>query len=121
MLFASTRLTLVRELGTEHFSSTLSATSKSELTAEGWEQQVARGGLAAPLTEEERSLEGIKEAEAAESMGTGMRKGGHVVAGGVRMPVEGGVAGALKGLGSDGGLVILVSWFALDIKRFRKT
>ena len=40
MLFASTRLTLVRELGTEHFSSTLFATEKSELTAEGWSKQL---------------------------------------------------------------------------------
>lgn len=36
MLFASTRLTLVRELGTERFRETLFATRKEELTAEGF-------------------------------------------------------------------------------------
>ena len=35
-LFASTRLTLVRELGTERFRETLFATSKDELTADGF-------------------------------------------------------------------------------------
>ena len=36
MLFASTRLTLVRELGAERFRETLLATSKDELTADGF-------------------------------------------------------------------------------------
>lgn len=38
MLFASTRLTLVRELGTERFRETLFATKKEELTAEGFKR-----------------------------------------------------------------------------------
>jgi twinfilin-like protein len=38
MLFASTRLTLVRELGPERFRETLFATSKEELTAEGFKR-----------------------------------------------------------------------------------
>lgn len=37
MLFASSRLTLVRELGTERFRETLFATTKDDLTAEGFE------------------------------------------------------------------------------------
>lgn len=36
MLFASTRLTLVRELGAERFRETIFVTSKDELTAEGF-------------------------------------------------------------------------------------
>ena len=108
MLTASTRLTLVRELGTEHFSNTLFATTKDELTASGWKKTVEHGTLAAPLTEEERSLEDIKEAEASESMGTGARRGGHVVAGGVSMPVSGEAIDALKRIGNSG-LVVLVS------------
>ncbi|KAL9047745.1 MAG: hypothetical protein Q9162_007961, partial [Coniocarpon cinnabarinum] len=70
MLFASTRLTLVRELGTEHFSGTVFATSPEELDAEGWAKQEMQGNVAAPLTEEEENLRGIREAEASESMGT---------------------------------------------------
>lgn len=36
MLFASSRLTLVRELGTERFRETIFATTKDDLTAEGF-------------------------------------------------------------------------------------
>lgn len=109
MLFASTRLTLLRELGSEHFASTLFATTAAELSAEGWAKHEAHGGLEAPLTEEERSLKGIQEAEAGESTGTEARRGGHVVAGGVRMGIEEGAVGALRELkDGDGGAVQLV-------------
>lgn len=60
--------------GTEHFASTLFATTAAELTAEGWAKHEAHGSLSAPLTDEERSLADIKEAEAQESRGTGTRK-----------------------------------------------
>lgn len=110
MLFASTRLTLVRELGTEHFGSTLFATAKAELTAAGWERHEAHGSLAAPLTQEERDLVGIKEAEAQESMGTGARRG-HVQKG-VSLPVGEQAQQALGALkAGDVGLVQLVCYF----------
>ena len=69
MLFASTRLSLVRELGTEHFGETIFATTPEELTAEGWRKHEKHIASENPLTEEERSLEGIKAAEALESGG----------------------------------------------------
>lgn len=75
MLFASTRLTLVRELGIERFRQTVFATEKDELTAEGWAKHEAHENLSAPLTEEESGLQGVKEAEAQESQGTGARRG----------------------------------------------
>lgn len=75
MLFASTRLTLVRELGLERFRQQVFATEKAELTAEGWSKHEAHVSLDAPLTEEESGLKGVKDAEAAESMGTGLRRG----------------------------------------------
>ena len=132
MLFASTRLTLVRELGetysnfsrisiwelrltkpgsgTEHFTSTLFATTKEELTADGWTRHEAHGSLSAPLTEEEQNLEGIRDAEAQESMGTGARKGGHIVEGGIKVALPVDAVEALKNLLSGGlDLVQLVS------------
>lgn len=108
MLFASTRLTLVRELGIEHFGSTLFITSKDEISPSGWTRNEAHGSLAAPLTEEERSLKGVKEAEAQESTGTGTRKGGHVSSG-VSLPIEEQAIRALKSLNAgEHGLVQLV-------------
>ena len=74
MLFASTRLTLVRELGTERFRESIFATTKQELTAEGWRKHDASGDLKAPLTEEERTLQSVKDAEAETSQGTTFRR-----------------------------------------------
>ncbi|KAF2229024.1 actin depolymerizing protein [Viridothelium virens] len=101
-LFASTRLTLLRDLGVEHFPETLFATTLEELTREGWLRHEAHLGLAAPLTEEERSLVGVKEEEEREgSGGTGVRRG-HVSSG-VSFPIKEEAVGALRGLGEGGG------------------
>ena len=45
MLYASTRLSLVRELGTERFRETLFATTKAELTAKGFQEHDSHGEL----------------------------------------------------------------------------
>lgn len=95
MLFASTRLTLVRELGLERFRQQVFATEKEELTAEGWRKHEAHVGLDAPLTAEESGLKGVKDAEAAESMGTSVRRG-HVSG---QMDIKTG-EGVLEALGS---------------------
>ncbi|KAK3676287.1 Twinfilin-1 [Recurvomyces mirabilis] len=75
MLFASTRLTLARELGLERFRQQIFTTEASELTKEGWAKHEAHTALDAPLTEEESGLKGAKDAEAAESVGTSGRRG----------------------------------------------
>ena len=100
MLFASTRLTLVRELGIERFRQTIFATEKQELTAEGWSKHEAHEKLDAPLTEEESGLKGVKEAEAVESQGTGARRG-HVTSR-VDVKTGEGVLEALESLKEEG-------------------
>lgn len=74
MLFASTRLTLVRELGSEHFRDTIFATTAEELTSAGFEKHDAHTALEAPLTEEERSLGEVRRAEQEAGMGTSTRE-----------------------------------------------
>ncbi|GAP87707.1 putative cofilin tropomyosin-type actin-binding protein [Rosellinia necatrix] len=74
MLFASTRLTLVRELGTEHFRETIFATVADELSAAGFDRHDKHTDLEAPLTEEERTLGEVKRAEAEAGAGTGVRE-----------------------------------------------
>lgn len=74
MLFAATRLTLVRELGSEHFRETLFATAAHELTPAGFEKHDAHTAMEAPLTEEERSLGEVRRAEQEAGMGTGTRE-----------------------------------------------
>lgn len=74
MLYASTRLTLVRELGTERFRESVSVTETRELEAEGWKRREESGQGGGPLTEEEKNLKGIKEMEAEERGGTAGRR-----------------------------------------------
>ena len=74
MLFASTRLTLVRELGSEHFRESIFTTTPEELTPAGFEKHDAHANLQAPLTEEEESLGQVKRAEAEAGQGSGRRE-----------------------------------------------
>lgn len=111
MLFASTRLTLVRELGIERFRETIFATEAVELSAEGWARHEKHSSQEAPLTEEEAGQAGLREAEAQESGGTMARKG-HVGSKVDAIPTEDGLPEKLAELmkeGSGGLLVQLVS------------
>ena len=96
MLFASSRLTLLRELGTERFCETLFATTKQELTSDGWRKHDDHGKLKAPLTEEEQALRGIKNAEAEASCGTTARSS-HVSSG-LSFPIATDALNALREL-----------------------
>lgn len=98
MLFASTRLTLARELGTENFTESFFTTVKEELSPAGWKRHEAHNEAANPLTEEEQNLVDIREAEASEVGGTGRRGAGYGPQGGKKMDAEQGVSDALSGL-----------------------
>ncbi|KAM0324437.1 hypothetical protein ACHAQA_008219 [Verticillium albo-atrum] len=74
MLFASTRLTLTRELGSEHFRETIFTTTAAELTPAGFDKHDAHIKMDAPLTEEEQSLGEVKRAEQEAGRGTGVRE-----------------------------------------------
>ncbi|KAI9826328.1 MAG: Twinfilin-1 [Thelocarpon impressellum] len=99
-LYASTRLSMVKELGTERFRETLFATTKEELTAEGFHLHDKHGELKAPLTQEEQGLEDIKEAEATASRGTAARSS-HVSSG-VMFPITNEALRALKDMEAGG-------------------
>jgi len=96
MLFASTRLTLVRELGGEHFAESVFTTEAAELTSEGWQKHVAHEAKDNPLTSEEQSAKDLRDAEALESRGT--RGQGLVQSGKLAMRVDDGVVDALQKL-----------------------
>ncbi|KAF6809320.1 cofilin tropomyosin-type actin-binding protein [Colletotrichum sojae] len=105
MLFASTRLTLVRKLGSEHFRESIFATTPEELSAQGFAKHDAHTELEAPLTEEERSLGAVKQAEAEASTGTGTRE--IHLSKTLAMPIAEDALGALRGL-ADGGRVLVM-------------
>ncbi|RKF76348.1 Twinfilin [Golovinomyces cichoracearum] len=97
MLFASTRLTLVRELGIERFRETIFATSTEDLSPAGFEKHDKHVLLDAPLTEEEKCLGEVKRREAEESRGMMERKS-HIISG-LSMPASREVIMSLNGLG----------------------
>ena len=117
MLFASTRLTLLRELGKEKFRGSYFVTERRDLEREGWEKweagegegELGGEGGKKPLTVEEEVLRGVKEDEEREGRGgTGKRR---LVGGsGVKLGVGGDVMQRLQGLkgGEGGNLVMLV-------------
>lgn len=108
-LFASTRLTLVRELGAELFGEGMFATEQRDLRREGWGKW--ERGLEAAGTEvmsrEERELEGVRSGEGG---AVGERKmvgmGGSAV--GMKVGFGEGVVEALRGMREGEGLVMLV-------------
>lgn len=119
MLFASTRSTVTRELGTEKFGSTVFATEEEEiLSADAWRERDGENNPARReelMGEKERELEAVRRAEAEARNGTPQRDigiGGTFGPGSgsgmrVSMPVDEAAKAALKGL-QDGGLVQLV-------------
>ncbi|KAF3019165.1 Twinfilin-1 [Penicillium rubens] len=118
-LFASTRSTLTRELGTEKFASTVFATEEDEvLGQDAWRERDGEGPNAISredmMGEKERELEAVRKAEAEARNGTPGRDigiGGTFGPGSgsgmrVSMPVDEGAKSALRDL-QDGGLVQL--------------
>ncbi|OAA50354.1 twinfilin-1 [Metarhizium rileyi] len=104
MLFASTRLTLVRELGSEHFRESIFVTTADELSESGFKELDAHTQLAAPLTEEERTLGEVKRAEQEAGSGTGTRE--IHLSKNFGMPMSEDAIAALKELCQDGGRVV---------------
>lgn len=106
MLFASTRLTLTRELGSEHFRESLFANSADELSAQGFRRHDAHGETAAPLTEEERTLGEVRRAEQEAGAGTGVRE--IHLSKNMTMPIASNALAALKELAGAASSKVLV-------------
>ncbi|KAI9270623.1 hypothetical protein BDA99DRAFT_596203 [Phascolomyces articulosus] len=64
MIYASTRASLTKELGDNHFTDSIYGTSKDDVSYDGYKKHVAHKKADAPLTQRERELEEIKRAEA---------------------------------------------------------
>lgn len=127
-LFASTRATLARELGTEKFVSTIFATEEEEVVGEeAWRERNLDGKSTSEFRREdlmddkERELEAVKRAEEEARSGTAGRDvgiggtlgkvSGTATGGSMRvvMPVDDDAKEALRAL-QDGGLVQLVGF-----------
>lgn len=63
MVYASTKNTVLRNLGLEYFDPILFADHPNEISGDGWQQIEAAETAAKPLTDEERSWEKVKADE----------------------------------------------------------
>ncbi|KAK9323783.1 hypothetical protein V1517DRAFT_306771 [Lipomyces orientalis] len=97
MLFASTRNTLVRELGGDRITASFFTTDKREITPDGLRKFAEHDKVSQPLTDEERALRSVREVEATEGFaGTTTRKS-HVSSG-LAFPISQAAATGLAGL-----------------------
>ena len=108
MLFASTRLTLVRALGPGRVADALFATTPADLSADGWRAHDRHAANPAPLSAAEHGLRDLQIAEAETSRGTTARAA-HVSSG-LSMPMTDEARDALRTLveGAGPSLVQLV-------------
>ena len=115
MLFAATRLTFTRELGTEHFRDTVFTTTADELTEAGFKKHDAHEKLEAPLTQEEQTLGEVKRAEQEAGQGTGVRE--IHLSKSLNMPVTEDAIAAMKEVGQEGRrvVVMLVSFLSWTV------
>ncbi|KAK2066695.1 hypothetical protein P8C59_000486 [Phyllachora maydis] len=106
MLFASTRLTLLRELGSEHFRESIFATTPEDLSPAGFQKHDAHSAVAAPLTEEERTLGEVKRAEQEAGSGTGTKE--IHLSKSFAMPIAENALAALKELAGESGRLLVM-------------
>ncbi|KDQ60680.1 hypothetical protein JAAARDRAFT_31659 [Jaapia argillacea MUCL 33604] len=110
MLYAATRASLTKSLGSTHFTSTLFATSLSDLTPAAYRAHLAHLSAPQPMSAREKEMEEVKKAEREADVyrGSSVRTG-HSELGKLGFEWGEGVEAALKGLGEgDGtGLVVL--------------
>ncbi|KAL1925027.1 uncharacterized protein VTP21DRAFT_4681 [Calcarisporiella thermophila] len=98
MLYASTRATLTKELGDSRFVDAMYGTDARDFTLEGYRQHLAHKNAEAPLTERERELAEVKNAEtvASEQLLTSSSRRNH--AAGVTFPLSADALDALRAL-----------------------
>ena len=78
MLYASTRGALTKALGSAHFTDTIFATSKADLTPEAYAAHKKHSSAPPPLSRAEREMAEIREAErqaSSQGGGTGLYAG----------------------------------------------
>lgn len=111
MLYASTRNALTKGLGSTHFSDSLFANSKAELTRESYAAHIAHNAAPMPMSAREKELADILEAERKAGTttyeGTSARRT-HVGVVGLNWTAEAETAVKELGQGDDDHLLLLV-------------
>eukprot|EP00842_Homolaphlyctis_polyrhiza_P003843 jgi/Hompol1/445/HPOL_003243-RA len=95
MLYASSKATLLKELGDGNFADSIYGTHKNDLSLEGYRKHLAHKNATAPLTIREQEMAAIKATENTADIGTSTRRAN---APGVSFPLATDAESALEDL-----------------------
>ncbi|PCH38158.1 actin depolymerizing protein [Wolfiporia cocos MD-104 SS10] len=109
MLYAATRNTLTKSLGSAHFTDQIFATTKDDLTANAYAKHKQHLAAPKPMSAREKEMEAVKAAERSGNYEGSRARATHVPQTvGLKWSEE--VENAVKNLGSgDGGYLVLVT------------
>lgn len=111
MLYASTRLSLLKSLGSTLFTDSLFATSKADITPEAYDAHLRHASAPNPLSAREKEIADLREAENEAGLYAGSKvRATHIGTGvGLNWSAEAEHAVTSLGAGSGCSIVIIVS------------
>ena len=120
MLYASTRLTLLKSLGSTVFTDSIFATSKEDLTADAYTSHLRHVAAPHPLSIREQEMIELRAAERETASYDGSRARTSYVGAGVGLNWSEEAERAVKELGQGTGssTVVFVSWLSSNLPRF---
>lgn len=113
MLYASSRSSLLKSLGSTVFTDSIFATSKADLTAEAYQAHLRHLAAPKPLSAREQEMADVRAAESSSASYEGSRTRASHVAGGVGFKWVPEVEEAITelGRGDNSAIVVLASAF----------
>lgn len=116
MLYASTRLTLLKYLGSTAFTDSIFATSKEDLTADAYASHLRHVAAPDPLSNREQEIIELRAAERETASYDGSRARTSYIGTGVGLNWSEEAEQAVKELGQGTGssIVVFVSWISSD-------
>ena len=120
MLYASTRLILLKSLGSTVFTDSIFATSKEDLTADAYTSYLRHVAAPLPLSIREQEMVELRAAERETASYDGSRARTSYIGTGVGLNWSEEAERAVEELGQGTGstLVVFVSWISPDLPRF---
>jgi twinfilin-like protein len=119
MLYASTRLPLLRSLGSTLFTDSIFASSKTDLTAESYASHLRHNAAPHPLSAREQEMADLRAAESETATYEGSRGRASHIGAGVGLNWSEEVENSVRELGQGSGsaIVVIVSFAVAHLGR----